>query len=764
MHWTMRRILTLIGAFSAIAVVSTLFWVSAAYEGFSVNTLNVSSEKLGQFLVKQRIREFYFGEMSVITDEWSRQSTLVDGARTNDAAKALIGANQTFNTKEVIEKIVDLKAVTVFDKDFKMLAQADKGDKISVSKYTDLIDTLKKREKREQRQAVYYLWTSDEGVPLHSMIVPIGGFRVAGFVEYVSAPVAKLHGIEAALGGDLKISDSAQNVLFDSNPVSETDPEAGDATPAAEATAEETNPEEAKGEEATSDDPTVAEDKVTPVLETVNFDVMTDMNTEWITLSLTRDIGEFKKDLEEVRNQSLEIIAAALIGSFIIGWLLLRLAVFRRLRQFATSMESLGQGETGIQIPPTGPDEFRIMADALEELREAVRQAFRRQRIIENNPACIAVADVDGSISYANLAAKQYLGIAADASFEELSSDLFEQGSGFLDKLADFDALPFKSTVTHNNEVVDLDVQPILSSHGNHTNTALTWTIVTEREAEKKLADETMENVTRISVAVTEQAQLLQSLSESLTTQSEQTVEHSRSASGISHKNSSNVNVVADTTTTLNDNFQNMSSKADDARSTADDALEAAKTGTVAISKLEDSSAKIGEVIALITDIASQTRLLALNATIESARAGEAGKGFAVVADEVGRLAGQTTNAAEDISVMIQGVQGEVISATDAIGKIDQIITRIHDIQAEVTDSVADQQVATSAIADNIRNIEDGSSNIDGIIQTVGNEAEKTGEISVELRSASQKLTQESINLQENIDEFRRRSAVSTTS
>ncbi len=57
------------------------------------------------------------------------------------------------------------------------------------------------------------------------------------------------------------------------------------------------------------------------------------------------------------------------------------------------------------------------------------------------------------------------------------------------------------------------------------------------------------------------------------------------------------------------------------------------------MTRIEDASRKIEQIIDVIEDIAFQTNLLALNAGIEAARAGEAGKGFAVVAQEVRELA-----------------------------------------------------------------------------------------------------------------------------
>ncbi len=71
-----------------------------------------------------------------------------------------------------------------------------------------------------------------------------------------------------------------------------------------------------------------------------------------------------------------------------------------------------------------------------------------------------------------------------------------------------------------------------------------------------------------------------------------------------------------------------------------------------------DAIAKIGQMVALITDIASQTNLLSLNASIEAARAGEAGRGFGVVAEEIKSLAEQSDESANQIKSIVEEIRG----------------------------------------------------------------------------------------------------------
>jgi uncharacterized protein YoxC len=118
------------------------------------------------------------------------------------------------------------------------------------------------------------------------------------------------------------------------------------------------------------------------------------------------------------------------------------------------------------------------------------------------------------------------------------------------------------------------------------------------------------------------------------------------------------------------------------------------------LTALDASSRQIGEVIAVIRNVAERTNLLALNARIEAARSGEAGRGFAVVAGEVKALAGRTSEATQGISQQITQVQTGVASAVEGVRQFREVSEQVDQIGSRIAAAVEQQSAAVHEVAE----------------------------------------------------------------
>ena len=169
-----------------------------------------------------------------------------------------------------------------------------------------------------------------------------------------------------------------------------------------------------------------------------------------------------------------------------------------------------------------------------------------------------------------------------------------------------------------------------------------------------------------------------------------------------------------------------------------------------AMSRINETSEKIGAIITQIEDIASQTNLLSLNASIEAARAGEAGKGFAVVADQIRNLAEQRAKSAGDSKALIEAAIHEVGDGNMYAEKASTSLREVVDGIQAIADSAKKIKEISIEQADSMEQVEATAERIAEVVQNNSAAAQETS-------ATSEELTAQAITLSGMVSVFKLR-------
>ncbi|MDR3463001.1 MAG: methyl-accepting chemotaxis protein, partial [Beijerinckiaceae bacterium] len=165
------------------------------------------------------------------------------------------------------------------------------------------------------------------------------------------------------------------------------------------------------------------------------------------------------------------------------------------------------------------------------------------------------------------------------------------------------------------------------------------------------------------------------------------------------------------------------------------------RQAVAAMSKIQESSSQITNIIGVIDEIAFQTNLLALNAGVEAARAGDAGRGFAVVASEVRALAQRSAEAAKEIKTLISASTAQV---ENGVVLVDKTGLALKDIIVKVTEMDALVRQISSASheqATGLAEINTAIGQMDQIVQQNAAMVEQSTAAAHGLKTESQELT-----------------------
>ena len=434
--------------------------------------------------------------------------------------------------------------------------------------------------------------------------------------------------------------------------------------------------------------------------------------------------------------------------------IIVALSITRPVGKLVTTMGVLAGGDTRFEVPEAARgDEIGTMAKAVLVFRDsAIEKARLETEAIERDRRAAAereaaaakvMSDFDAAVG----------GIVQAAMAGDFSQRVPLEGKdGVIRNLASS-----MNTMCENVGMVFNDVVRVLGAlaQGNlsaRITADYQGAFADLKEHANATAQRLSETIAEIKAAAKEVANAASQISSATTDLSQRTEEQ---AAGL-EQTSSSMEQIAATVKKNADSAQQASRSAAATQAAGSRGVAVVGQAVEAMSRIDGSSQKIVDIIAVIDEIARQTNLLALNAAVEAARAGDAGRGFAVVAAEVRSLALRASQAAKDIKDLITSSNTQVKEGVELVNRAGAALNEIVESIKMVADIVGDIANASAEQATGIEQVNKALTQMDEVTQQ--------NSALVEENAASAKtLEQQSAQMDERTSFFHSNDSVAAT-
>jgi methyl-accepting chemotaxis protein len=455
------------------------------------------------------------------------------------------------------------------------------------------------------------------------------------------------------------------------------------------------------------------------------------------TIEIVLDIS----DIVSRSRQSLLIFAGAATISILLGLIVsiaLARGIGRPIREITDTMRSLADGNIELTVPHgSRTDEIGVMAATIETFRkgiidqrnleaEATLQRVQAEQLRERNEREREQAE------------QQRLQLEKDAADQRaLAENERHSNADAQRKGAEEQATAMKALANGLARVADGDLTITL----NEGFTDSYRQIKDDFNATVSRLHETMQALAEATRDVSNAAIEISTSSTDLSQRTEE------QAAGL-EKTAASMGEIASTVKKNAENANQANQFITDTRKIADRSAPIVASAIEAMSRIEDSSGKISDIIGVIDEIARQTNLLALNAAVEAARAGDAGRGFAVVATEVRSLSQRSSQAAKDIKDLIIMSNGQVKDGVELVDRAGASLNEIAGSVKKVADIVANIATASAAQAVGVDQVNKALSEIDEVTQ-------QNSAVVEENTATAKTLEMQSAAMQERVNFFR---------
>ncbi len=402
-------------------------------------------------------------------------------------------------------------------------------------------------------------------------------------------------------------------------------------------------------------------------------------------------------------------------------------SVINRIMKITGLSRKIREGALDLSFDVAGKDELAALASNLSDMVGTIKDQLQYNKsILDGIIIPLFVADRKLHFEFANAPLRNIIGKSQGELIAKPVMDSFcfeEGGSGGCVSVIDtgVSSSGFIRFTRSDGVVFPLhyEISPLKNATGEVVGVIGVLIDLTQEEQDKNRIRAQREKLLHVADQVTEMAMHLSESSDELSRQMEELTvgvdntanETERVATAMEEMNATVLEVAKNAgqtaeasdmaSTVAKDGGREVQRTVTETRMVSD------KTSNLAdsLGELSQKAVNIGQVMAVIGDIADQTNLLALNAAIEAARAGEAGRGFAVVADEVRKLAEKTMQATTEVANAIREIQDStkiVVAGMDETKSKVELTTEMAEKSGEVLLQIVDQ---SDRIADMVRNI-----------------------------------------------------------
>ena len=240
---------------------------------------------------------------------------------------------EQYRQRFVTSAIVKLIRLRLLDLEYNVVVESKSGDATVASTLPAiLIEALKKREGADRVKVVGSLY-ADEDKPLYSVVFPLGGLKVSGYVQVLLDPTHQLRHVADTLGVPLTILSNTNVVLFKSDNWNQD--------------GRETLPVEYALKDANGQ-------------TALNLRILEDMSDLFTSMARTQTgtLGAF-----------IGVMVVTVIGAM----LLLNKHLFSPANALVSAMKHCAEGNLGVEVRSDGLKELAFLGRSLRELITSLR-------------------------------------------------------------------------------------------------------------------------------------------------------------------------------------------------------------------------------------------------------------------------------------------------------------------------------------------------------------------------------------------------------